>query len=77
MRRPSVKIVGWLVDMLDTHVKDIRKHLADSPNDLMAKRWLTQAEASFQVARQVHNRAKDEKAEFKSKEKKNDTSNAV
>lgn len=70
MKRVSVKISGWLVDMLSNLSSDLRSHIQQNPTDISAKRWLVQAEASYQVARQAHLRAKDEKANFKKEEKK-------
>lgn len=77
MKRPSVKITGWLCDMLQNLVTDLRNHTKESPNDLCAKRWLTQAEATHMVAKQVFVRATQEKAEWKAKKGKHDSSNAV
>ena len=65
MRRPSVKIVGWLNDMMNNLAQEMRCYLKNDPSNLEVKRWLGHVEAAKIISQQVVDKAKEEKAQWK------------
>ena len=65
MRRPSVKIVGWLNDMMTNLAEEMRGHLKNDPSNLEVKKWLTHVEAAKLISQKVVEKAKEEKAQWK------------
>jgi arsenate reductase-like glutaredoxin family protein len=65
MRRPSVKIVGWLNDMVTNLAHEMRVYLKNDPSNLEVKKWLAHVEAAKLISKQVVEKAKEEKAQWK------------
>ena len=69
MRRPSVKITGWLRDVVTNISVEMREHLKQDPCDRQVKRWLGHVEVAKAIAEQIVDRATQEKAHWKETKK--------